>query len=148
MFRGSWANVLRQLRQLVKARAAQDLTDGELLGQFIARRDEAAFALLVQRHGPMVLGAYRRILGDEHHAEDAFQATFLVLVRKAASIRKRESLGAGSTGSFSMSRRRRRSGRPSLVSRRTGDPSWRRLAIKWSTSGRHHREGGLPVPDQ
>jgi RNA polymerase sigma factor (sigma-70 family) len=91
---GSRANVLRHLRQLIRARAAQDLTDGELLGQFIARRDEAAFALLVQRHGPMVLGACRRILRDEHHAEDAFQATFLVLVRKAASIRRRQSLGS------------------------------------------------------
>src|SRR5262245_3997547 len=87
-------SVLRSLRQLVDAREARELTDGELLDRFRTRQEEAAFTLLVQRHGPMVLAVCGRVLGDEHAAEDAFQATFLVLVRKAGSVRKQASLAS------------------------------------------------------
>jgi RNA polymerase sigma factor (sigma-70 family) len=90
----SLTHVLRHLRTLSEAQASRDLSDGELLGRFRVHGEETAFALLVQRHGPMVLGVCRRLLGDAHAAEDAFQATFLILVRKAASIRKRGSVAS------------------------------------------------------
>src|SRR5262249_45381533 len=64
------------------------------LERFVAHREEAAFAALVQRHGAMVLGVCRRVLHHEHDAEDACQATFFVLARKAASVRNRESVGS------------------------------------------------------
>ncbi len=85
--------VLRHLRGVVFEHDQARLTDGQLLGRFIEQRDEAAVAALVRRHGAMVWGVCRRILHNHHDAEDAFQATFLILVRKAPSVRQRELVG-------------------------------------------------------
>jgi RNA polymerase sigma factor (sigma-70 family) len=74
--------------------AAPAVSDAALLTRWLTKREEAAFAALVARHGPMVLGVCRRILGDAQHAEDVFQATFLVLARKAARLRRPEALSS------------------------------------------------------
>jgi RNA polymerase sigma factor (sigma-70 family) len=84
--------VVDSLRGAALRQDGGGLTDGQLLAQFIERREQAAVAALVRRHGPMVWGVCRRILRSHHDAEDAFQATFLVLVRKAVSIRQRETM--------------------------------------------------------
>jgi RNA polymerase sigma factor (sigma-70 family) len=73
--------------------AGEGASDGQLLQRFAAGHDEAAFAALVERHGPMVLAVCRRALNDWHDAADAFQATFLVLVRKAGTLSRPELLG-------------------------------------------------------
>jgi RNA polymerase sigma factor (sigma-70 family) len=86
--------VLRYIGLLAGNEGAGDQSDQELLQRFVAGRDESAFAALLERHGPLVLGVCRRVLGDAQDVEDAFQAAFLVLARKAASIRKQESLAA------------------------------------------------------
>jgi RNA polymerase sigma factor (sigma-70 family) len=84
---------LRSVRRAVLSRDGAGLTDGQLLTSFMERGDPAAFEGLLRRHGPMVLGVCRRVLGDCHDAEDAFQAVFLVFVRKAGSIAPREAVG-------------------------------------------------------
>jgi RNA polymerase sigma factor (sigma-70 family) len=84
--------VLRHVRQVAAAIASLEQTDGALLDAFAARRDEAAFGVLVKRHGPLVLGVCRRVLGHRQDAEDAFQATFLLLARRATSLRQADSV--------------------------------------------------------
>ena len=85
--------VLEGLDRIFNWGTVAGLSEGDLLKQFVARADETAFAALVSRHGPMVLGVCRRALRDEYDVEDAFQATFLVLVRRAGSIRDGERVG-------------------------------------------------------
>ncbi len=94
MASGQLNTLIRHLRRIVRPRAATELTDAQLLERFVQGRDEAAFELLVWRHGAMVLNVCLRILHGEHDAEDAFQATFLALSRKAGAIGKRESVGS------------------------------------------------------
>src|SRR5262245_62058342 len=88
---GPYSTLVRFIRKVAASRAGEEMADGDLRARFTAERDEAAFTALVQRHGPMVLGVCRSILGDEHDADDVFQATFLVLVRKARRIGKPDS---------------------------------------------------------
>ncbi|MFO0847555.1 MAG: sigma-70 family RNA polymerase sigma factor [Gemmataceae bacterium] len=85
MSRSAWS-LLRSLTRRLPA-DGEPLADAELLRRFAADRDQAAFEVLVWRHGGMALGVCRRLLRDEHAAEDAFQATFLILARKAGSVR-------------------------------------------------------------
>jgi RNA polymerase sigma factor (sigma-70 family) len=83
---------VRQMRRVLATGEIVGLTEAELWERYVREQDEAAFEMLVRKHGPMVLGVCRRILRNEQDAEDAFQATFLVLVRKAASLRSPRTL--------------------------------------------------------
>jgi RNA polymerase sigma factor (sigma-70 family) len=93
MASGHWAVVLHHVQRLFHGGSITGLSEGQLLDRFLATRDEVAFGALVARHGPMVLGVCRGLLDDPHDVEDAFQATFLVLVRKAKGLRDRDLLG-------------------------------------------------------
>jgi RNA polymerase sigma factor (sigma-70 family) len=84
--------VVQHLRDIAYRQEAAAMTDGQLLERYLAQHDEVAFAVLVRRHASLVWNACRRILDNHHDAEDAFQATFLVLVRKAASIARKDML--------------------------------------------------------
>ena len=88
------ATILHYLRHTVLRRAgARDPSDGQLLRSFFSRDDEAAFEALVRRHGSMVHGVCRRVLRNVHDADDAFWATFLVLIRKASTLAARGVIG-------------------------------------------------------
>ena len=90
---GRWRGVILPIGSTGPFDDGAGLSDGQLLGRFVEGRDEAAFEALVRRHGPMVLGVCRRLLRHEADVEDAFQATFLVLVRKAGTVQPRQGLG-------------------------------------------------------
>jgi len=124
----------RPLAALFNAGVLGTKTDGELLDRFRTDRGAAgqeAFRILVERHGPMVLGLCRSLVKDSHEAEDAFQATFLVLVRKADSIRRRDTIGPWLHGvaarvarrSFNRSVRRQKREVPYLVDMPSADSS-------------------------
>src|SRR5216110_380336 len=86
--------VLAHIHKALGTANGTTLTDRQLLANFVAARDEAAFATLVRRHGAMVLGVCRRVLRHQQDAEDAFQATFLVLARRARAVRRRAALAS------------------------------------------------------
>jgi RNA polymerase sigma factor (sigma-70 family) len=119
---GPLSDLIRRLRRVVAVGEA-GLTDASLLDAFVRRRDEAAFEAIVRRHGALVLGTCRRVLRSHHDAEDAFQATFLVLALKATSITSRTSLSNWLYGvayrtslkaKLSAERRRRREGKADM----------------------------------
>ena len=93
MASGAMGVAVRELRDLFRNGSSVGLTDGQLLARYAASNDGPAFAALVARHGPMVLATCRAVLRHEHDVEDAFQATFLVLARKAPSVRAGDALG-------------------------------------------------------
>ena len=120
--------ILRQIRTLFNVGTVRELTDGQLLERFATERSEVAelaFAALVERHGPMVLRVCRAVLTDPHDTDDAFQATFLVLLKKARALWVRDSLGpwlhqvafrTASCARVSAARRRRPERRAAILS--------------------------------
>src|SRR5262249_55377982 len=94
MANGPVNTVIRYIRKMAAPADVDEAGDGQLLDPFVTLRDETAFEALLRRHGPMVLGTCRRVLNHIHDAEDAFQATFLVLARKAGSIGRRDSVAS------------------------------------------------------
>lgn len=130
--------IIQHLFRLVSSEQAEGEPDRDLLERFATQHEEAAFAALLRRHGPMVLAVCRRVLGDANDAEDAFQATFLILIRKASSISRPERLGnwlygvAYRTALDARGNRARRQARERQVAEMpaaevTGDPVWQDL---------------------
>jgi RNA polymerase sigma factor (sigma-70 family) len=127
------------IRQIAAASLAVELSDHQLLERYAGRGDEAAFTALVRRHGPLVLGVCRRVLRDPHAAEDAFQATFLVLARRAGAVSRPEALGPwlhGVAARVALKARAREARRRAVEHRAAaqapttagpGDPSWQDL---------------------
>ncbi len=108
------ATVIQSIATLFESGTLAAMADGPLLERFVAGRDGLAFEAIVARHGPMVLGVCRRVLAEPTDAEDAFQATFLVLVRKAGTLRDRDRLAPWLYGvAYRVARRARAASRRS-----------------------------------
>ena len=93
MGRGQLRPVVRQWHHLLDGRSVAGASEWQLLRLYLDRRDEVAFGAIVERHGPMVLGVCRRVLGDARDVEDAFQATFLILARKGGTLGEEDPVG-------------------------------------------------------
>lgn len=137
MARAEASPVVRFIRRFQAAQAEGPDGDARYLDRFLASGDQDAFAALTSRHGPMVFSVCRRVLQNQHDAEDAFQATFLVLARKAGSVRKRASLASWLYGvayriackaSAGIGRRRIHESQSSCPAQQTGpDAAWNEL---------------------
>ena len=130
------------LRVLLEAGTMTGLSDGELLERFASRRDEAAFAALVERHGPMVHRVCREVLAGHHDAQDAFQATFLVLARQAGSIRRRTSVASWLYG---VALRVARCARSASARRRRHERNWAFLKAAEARTGTADRHDPGPL---
>jgi RNA polymerase sigma factor (sigma-70 family) len=124
--------VLRQLRRAALLRAGW--TDAQLVESYLSRRDEAAFEALLCRHGPMVWGVCRRALHDEADAEDAFQATFLVFVRRAATLTNRAAVG---NWLYGVANKTARKARAMLGRRRAEEPNLAAHRAAWQEEAEH-----------
>jgi RNA polymerase sigma factor (sigma-70 family) len=138
MASGQLATVVRRIRMIAAARGNDGPSDAVLLERFVIAKDQSAFETLLGRHGPLVLGVCLRVLGNRHDADDAFQATFLVLTRKARSIRKQRCLASwlyrvayrlALQSRLAEARRRRRERQVPDMQQKdtTGDLAWREL---------------------
>lgn len=139
MASASLGTVLRHVRRLAVP-GGEDLSDADLLQAFLRRQDPEAFEVLVRRHGPMVLHLCRRLLHQREDAEDAFQATFLILARKAGSVRKGAALASWLYGVAyrlalgirrAAARRRMHEGRARTMTTRdpSDDLAWREVQV-------------------
>ena len=128
MASGQLTNAMRHIRRMLGAPDGGDLSDRQLLERFAASRDEDAFGTLVERHGPVVFGVCRRILANPADVDDAFQATFLVLARKARLIQWHDSIGNWLYG----------------VAYRTAN----KLKSKDALRRRHEQEAGTMLPNE
>jgi RNA polymerase sigma factor (sigma-70 family) len=137
---------IAQLVRALRAQGGADQSDGQLLSQFLVRRDEAAFAALLRRHGPMVLAVCRRLLGNVADAEDAFQATFLVLVHNAGSLSTRAVLGDWLHG---VARRTALSARRACARRRAKEQAMAQHAMaRPDVQGEAIEDDWLPLLDE
>jgi RNA polymerase sigma-70 factor (ECF subfamily) len=134
----------RDLQTLFDMGVTGALSDGQLLERFVARREEAVFEEIVRRHGPMVWGVCLRVLRDHHDAEDAFQATFLVLARKAASVMPRGKLG---NWLYGVAYRTARKARAMRAKRRVRESQVSDMPETMAAPD-DHRDDPLPLLDQ
>ena len=141
--------LFKQINRLFNEGTLSAVGEAQLLDRYLSHRDELAFEALVERHGPMVLSLCRRMLRDPRDIEDAFQATFLILVRKAPSIRDRQQLSSWLYGvAYKVATRARRAAIRRRNRESTPDPAAREPSAPFSTSPEHLDLDLAPVLDQ